>query len=52
MIFIDKEHHECQLNYFAVPYDKRVDDKEVAKIEKYLHLPRELKKMGKRKWFC
>ena len=28
---------------FAIPYDTRVDDKEVEKIEKYLDLDRELK---------
>ena len=45
MIFIDKEHHECQTIDFAIPYDTRVDDKEVKKIEKYLDLARELKKV-------
>ena len=44
-IFIDKEHHECQIIDFAIPYDTRVDDKEVGKIEKYLDLARELKKV-------
>ena len=33
MIFIDKKHHKCQIIDFAIPYDTRVDDKEVAKIE-------------------
>ena len=45
MIFIDKEHHERQISDFAIPYDTRVDDKEVEKIEKYLDLARELKKV-------
>ena len=45
MIVIDKEHHECQIFEFAIPYDTRVDDKEVEKIEKYLDLARELKKV-------
>ena len=36
MIFIDKEHHKCQIIDFAIPYDARVDDKEVGKIENYL----------------
>ena len=45
MIFIDKKHHECQIIDFAIPYDTRVDDKEVEKIEKYLDLARELKKV-------
>ena len=30
---------------FAIPFDTRVDDKEVEKIEKYLDLARELKKV-------
>ena len=30
---------------FAIPYGTRVDHKEVEKIEKYLNLARELKKM-------
>ena len=34
MIAIDKEHHECQITDFTIPYDTRVDDKEVEKIEK------------------
>ena len=45
MIVIDKEHHKCQIIEFAIPYDTRVDDKEVEKIEKYLDLARELKKV-------
>ena len=45
MIFIDKKHHACQIIDFAIPYDTRVDDKEVEKIEKYLDLARELKKV-------
>ena len=45
MILIDKEHHECQMIDFAIPYGTRVDHKEVEKIEKYLNLARELKEM-------
>ena len=45
MIFIDKEHHECQIIDFAIPHDTRVDNKEFEKIEKYLDLARELKKV-------
>ena len=45
MIFIDKKNHECQIIDFDIPYDTRVDDKEVEKIEKYLDLARELKKV-------
>ena len=49
MIFIDKKHHECQIIDFAISYDTRVDDKEVEKIEKYLDLARELKKVSNMK---
>ena len=45
MIVIDKEHQECQIIDFTTPYDTRVDGKEVKKIEKYLDLARELKKV-------
>ena len=45
MILIDKEQHECQMIDFAIPYGTRVDHNEVEKIEKYLNLARELKKM-------
>ena len=45
MIVIDKEHQEWQIINFTIPYDTRVDDKEVEKIEKYLDLARELKKV-------
>ena len=45
MILIDKKHHECQIIDFAIPYDTKGDDKEVEKIERYLDLARELKKV-------
>ena len=45
MIFIDKKHNECQIFIFAIPFETRVVDMEVEKIEKYLDLSRELKKM-------
>ena len=45
LIFIDKKHHECQIIDFAILYDTKVDDKEGEKIEKYLNLARELKKV-------
>ena len=45
MILIDKEHHECQIIDFAIPFDTRVYDVKVEKIEKYLDLARELKKV-------
>ena len=45
MILIDKEHHECQIIDFTIPFDTRVYDVKVEKIEKYLDLARELKKV-------
>ena len=45
MLVIDKDHHECQIIDFAIPYDTRVDDKEVEKIQKYLDVVKEVKKM-------
>ena len=42
MIVIDKEHFVIG---FAIPYDTRVDDKEVEKINKYMDLVKELKKV-------
>ena len=43
VIVIDKEHHECQIIDFAIPYDTRADDKEVEKIKN--QLAKELKKV-------
>ena len=45
MIFIDEKHHKCQIIDSAIPYDTRVDDKEVEKIKKYLDPVRELQKV-------
>ena len=45
MIVIDKEHNEFQKIDFAIPYNARVDDNEVEKIERYLDLGRQLKKV-------
>ena len=45
MIFIDKEHHKCQIIGFAIPYDTRGDDNKVEKIDKHLDLAMELKKV-------
>ena len=45
MIFINKERHKDQIIDVAIPYDTRVDDKEVEKSEKHLDLARELKNM-------
>ena len=44
-VLLDKEHHERQIIDFTIPYDTRVDDKEVENIEKCLNLARELKKV-------
>ena len=43
MIVIDKETNKAQVIDFAIPYDSRVDSKEMEKIEKYQDLVRELK---------
>ena len=39
MIIIDKTKRACQIVDFAVPYDPRVNTKEVEKIEKTKTLP-------------
>ena len=44
-VLLDKEHHECQIIDLAIPYDTRVDCKEVEKVEECLNLARELKKV-------
>ena len=49
MIFIDKEYNECQIYDFAILCDRKVDDKEVEKIETYFGLGRELKKVWNKK---
>ena len=45
MIVIDKETNKAQVIDFAIPYDSRVDSKEMEKIEKYQDLVRELKSL-------
>ena len=45
MIVTDKKNNICKIIDFAVPYDSRVDAKEMEKIEKYQDLARELKKI-------
>ena len=45
MIFIDRKHQECHIFESAIPYDTRIDDKKIEKIEKYLDLARELKEV-------
>ena len=45
MIVIDKETRFAKIIDFAIPYDLRVNSKEVEKIEKYQDLAREIKKL-------
>ena len=45
MIVIDKETKFAKIIDFAIPYDSRVNSKEVEKIEKYKDLAREIKKL-------
>ena len=32
MIAIDKEHHECQITDFAIPYDTSVDEGNLRRL--------------------
>ena len=45
VILIDKEKKECKIIDFAIPYDSRVNAKEMEKIEKYQDLAREVQKL-------
>ena len=45
MIVIDKETKFAKIIDFAIPYDSRVNSKEVEKIEKYQDLAPEIKKL-------
>ena len=45
MIVTDKKNNTCKIIDFAVPFDSRVDAKEMEKIEKYQDLARELRKI-------
>ena len=45
MVVIDKAKNHCQIIDFTVPYDSRVEQKELEKKEKYHDLARELKKI-------
>ena len=45
LVLIDKKERTCQLVDFAVPADHRVKLKENEKMDKYLDLARELKKL-------
>ena len=49
MIVTDKKNNICKIIDFAVPFDSRVDSKEVEKIEKYQDLARELRKIWNKK---
>ena len=46
MIIIVEVRKVCQIVDFAVPYDTKVNTKEVKKIEKYQDLARELRNYG------
>ena len=45
VVVIDKANNHCQIIDFAVPYDSRVEQKELEKKEKYQDLARKLKKI-------
>ena len=45
VILIDKEKKECKIIDFAIPYDSRVNAKEMEKIETYQDLAREVQKL-------
>ena len=45
VILIDKEKKECKMIDFAIPYDSRVNAKEMEKIEKYQDLARKVQKL-------
>ena len=45
VILIDKKHCDYQIVDFTIPYDTRIDQKEVEKTKKYLYLATELKKV-------
>ena len=45
MIVIDKETKFSKIIDFDIPYDSRVNSKEIEKIEKYQDLAREIKKL-------
>lgn len=45
LIVMDRENKKFQIINFAVPFDTRVESKEIEKIEKYYYLARELKKL-------
>ena len=49
IIVTDKKNNICKIIDFALPFDSRVDSKEVEKIEKYQDLARELRKIWNKK---
>lgn len=49
MIVTDKKNNICKIIDFTVPFDSRVDSKEVEKIEKYQDLAREVRKIWNKK---
>ena len=51
MIVVEKRNKCCKVIDFAIPYDSRIEEKEVEKVVKYMYqdLARELKKLWKMK---
>ena len=49
MIVVEKRNKCCKIIDFAIPYDSRIEEKEVEKVVKYQDLARELKKLWKMK---
>ena len=49
MIVVDKRNKCCKMTDFAIPYDSRIEEKEVEKVVKYQDLARELRKLRKMK---
>ena len=45
MVLVDKRERSCKIIDFAVPGDRRIEEKEKDKIEKYQDLGRELQKI-------
>ena len=45
LVINDKVKNECLIANFAIPYDSRVETKELEKLKKYQNLARELKKL-------
>ena len=45
MIVVEKRNKCCKIIDFAIPYDSRIEEKEVEKVVKYQDLARELTKL-------